>query len=163
MSDELDLEAGDPSEAERILNEGQVASRSRRQSRAKSGKSTPRKAATEAEDNSLRGDAREMFDDFAKAVERRDPELAEILQRRGEAMAQGLVSLSRKVKFLRSPLVLFIAFFQPTLAFWELGSYGISKYINWRQSKVAEGDYNQAGVANVTDVTRNNVSDGYAS
>ncbi len=138
---ELDLDAGDPSAAEKILSEGQAAratrTRGRSSSDSSSGKGKPKTAAfTEAEDKSLHGRLATAFQDLAETAKgREDLELADILERRKDAMAQGLVSLTRNIRVLRGPLVLLINFLEPTLAFWELATLGINRYIARQQRK----------------------------
>ena len=165
MSDELDLEIGDPQAADKIQAEGQAA-RGRRQTRRATGsksKSSGRKPASEAEENSLKDKVRAMFSDFHEALRERDPELADVLERRGEAMSQGLVSVTRTIPFLRGPLVLLVNFFQPTLAFWELGSLLTARWIARRNRRAVEQREQANGQPDVTDVTRNGEGNhGYA-
>lgn len=161
MSDELDLELGDANRAERILAAGKESGprgkRARSTSSAK--RTTGTKASSEAEERSLKSDLLEMFSDFSEQFTA-DPELKDILERRKEAMSQGLVALTRKIPFVRSPLKLIVALFQPTVAFWELGGYGVRRYLGWRnrialqQRAEANGD---------TDVAHVPGSDGYAT
>ncbi|MDE2101941.1 MAG: hypothetical protein KGL39_32140 [Patescibacteria group bacterium] len=168
MSD-LDLETGDLSRAEKIQAEGSAARSSRRQSRAAGSKSRTGKttAAKEAEDSGLKSKLQEMFQDFAEQFQERDPELADVLNRRKDAMSQGLVGLTRNIKLLRGPLVLLVNFFQPTLAFWELGGLLIHRYISHQQRRAIERREQQNGLTDVTDVTGNNQTDnenhGYAT
>lgn len=161
---ELDLTQGDSDAAARILEEGKAAGGNRRGrpkgSTAKS--TTARKTGSEAEDNSLRGDLRDMFNDFAEQFRERDPELAGVLERRKDAMSQGLVGLTRKIPPFRGPVKVLVAFFQPTLAFWELGSLLTGRYIERRQRRAYEHRAQQNGMTDETDVTGNSAAHGYA-
>lgn len=160
---EIDLTKGDPDAAEKIAAAGSSARRGRRgkSSDSSGSKGTTTKAAREAQDRTLKGELLEMFHDFAESFQEHDPELADILERRREAMSQGLVALTRKIGVLRGPVVLFVAFFQPVLAFWELGSYAVRRYVARQQRKANERRAAANGVE-VTDVTGNE-SHGYAS
>ena len=162
MSDELDLERGDVARAERILGLGKEAGPSRTTAKKPAAKSTTSRKTGDSEDGSLKSDLLEMFHDFAEQFAERDPELADVLTRRRDAMSQGLVGFTRKVPPLRRPLKVVVAFFQPTLAFWELGSLLIGRAITRRQRREAEYREQQNGQPNPTDITGNSTDHGYA-
>ena len=147
MSDELDLEQGDPAAADKILAAG-TESRAKRTAGRPKGSTSKAKttAATEAEDKTLYGRLVGAFHDLSESARvRDDDELADILEHRKEPMAQGLVSLTRNIRILRGPLVLLVNFLEPTLAFWELGSLTARRYIARRQRIAWEQQQQRAG------------------
>ncbi len=135
MSPDLDLEHGDEDAAEKILSSS-APSRAKRttSSTSKTAGAAKSKTVTDADNKALYGRLVAAFHDLSEqAAAREDNELADILERRKESMAQGLVSLTRNVLFLRGPLVLLINFLEPSLAFWELGGLAIRRYIARQQ------------------------------
>lgn len=155
MNDELDLENGNASEAERLLAAGQEARRGRGRPKGSTTRASTKKKApgfTEADDKTLKGRLVKAFSDWqAVAESREDEELADILERRKDAMAQGLVSLTRNIPVLRGPLVLLANFLEPLFAFGELGKLGITRWINRRETRLmAQQEANGVPVADVS-------------
>lgn len=146
---ELDLEHGDRAAADKLQSEGKEARTRRRSTSSTSSKSKPKSAPTnDAEEKSLTVRLSSAFSDLADQAEaHQDLELADVLNRRKDAMSQGLMSLTRTVRFLRPPLLLFLIFLEPTLAFWELGGLATRRYIARAQRK--QWERQQADVAGV--------------
>jgi hypothetical protein len=147
MASELDLETGDESEAQRILEAGQEARANRASARGKKSSGTKRTAASATEENALTARLNQSWQDLADMFQNReDPELADVLRRRGDAMTQGLMSLTRTLIPLRKPLVFAVAFLEPVLGFWELGSLLAGRYVRRRAEKIAAQQMANGGV-----------------
>lgn len=146
---ELDLSKGDPDAADKIQSEGQAARASRSKSRTTTSKrKSP--AASDAADKDIRSRLVAAFSDLAdQAAAHEDEELADVLTRRKEAMSNGLVSLTRNLTILRSPLLFFLIVLEPVLAFWELGGLAARRYVA-RSQRIKEERRMQAGVTGVT-------------
>lgn len=81
-----------------------------------SSRSTTRASATQEKE--LKGRLSACFDRISEALtERGDEELAELVRDDAAVMAQGLVSLTRPFRALRTPLLAFVAIIEPLLAF----------------------------------------------
>jgi hypothetical protein len=107
------------------------------------------KAAVNAqrEDNEVDSRARRVFDRIAKAVETRgDSELAEILREDAEIMAQGLVSLTKSIKFLRTPLLILLNLVEPVLAFGRIGRLLYNRLAERQERRAMERQEQQQGL-----------------
>lgn len=152
---ELDLERGDPSAAARIAAEGSARSKRARSSKSDgdSGSSSGSrsgggsKTSGKGTDASLANRLGEAFSRLADQLEARDDqELADAIRQDSRAMSQGLVSLTRAVTFLRLPLLLFLGFLEPILAFWHVGSILFGRWVARRQRVMQEREMAAAGV-----------------
>lgn len=86
--------------------------------KAKSSRSKSRPSSSTAQEKDLRGRLSGCFDRIAATLdERGDEELAELVRQDAEVMSQGLVSLTRPFRALRTPLLAVIAVIEPALAF----------------------------------------------
>lgn len=78
----------------------------------------PRPKTTPTAERELRGRLSDCFDRIAESVRQRgDDELADLLADDAAIMAQGLVSLTRPFRALRTPLLALVAIVEPALAF----------------------------------------------
>src|SRR6516225_11145308 len=113
MANELDLEHGDPSRADPDER------RRRRRSNAGAGTATGEtKTEERALDRELHSRLVEAFDQVVEWREaRNDEELATAIREDRERMAKGLVSLTHTVQPLRQPLLVFLGFVEPVMAF----------------------------------------------
>lgn len=149
----LDLEKGDYERAEQIAKEGQERSKRVRSSRGgdssgggSSSKSSGSKTASQRTDTDLVSRLDSAFSRLAEQLAaREDHELAEAIVQDKEAMSKGLVSLTRGVKFLRTPLVVVLNFLEPVLAFWHVGGILLGRFIERRQRVMAERQQAAAG------------------
>lgn len=161
MANDLDLEFGDEERAdaspaerrrmaradvERNKQEGEGRSRaSRGTSGSKKRTTTP--AAAQREDNEVTSRLLDVFERITNALEERgDEELATIIREDAGAMTQGLVSLTKSVKFLRKPLLILLNFVQPVLAFGRTGRVLWGRF-RLRQERLA---YERQGGEQVT-------------
>lgn len=136
----LDLENGDedlanatPSERRRAAQREADKSGEKPKTRTSRSKATS-DAKVETELDSRLG---RTFDRIAVALEQRgDDELASVVREDAGAMAQGLVSLTRSVKFLRSPLLMSLNLIEPILAFGRVGRIMYVRFLE-RQSRIA--------------------------
>lgn len=123
MADELDLEQGDPKFFQRVTAAGKE-----RTAQARAAKTPPSRASTaakqaadKAEDGWLKTELLNSFTDWQEATQ--DEYLADLLGRRKDQMASGLVALTRNIRFLRGPVITMVKFVQPIMAFRELIAY----------------------------------------
>ena len=138
MSDDLDLERGDEALAEKIAANQSQAKAGREQRKAASGKSTSSARKTQSSSRSratpdeiLKDRLNGAFDRIAEQLlVRGDVELSSVIHEDRDALTAGLVSLTRTVKILRMPLVMFLAFLEPLLAF---GRVGRILFYRWRE------------------------------
>lgn len=139
----LDLEDGDPELADASPRARRAAARkatagdSDTPTRKPASKraSAPAQDRTEAEISSR---LNRTFDRIAQALDvREDAELADIIREDKEAMGQGIVSLTRSIKVLRSPLLMALNFVEPVLAFGRVGRvlYGRWAYRRWQRAQ----------------------------
>lgn len=142
--EELDLERGDASRTDALLaqEKGQERSRTRRSSGGSSktvGNSgaTRRRSTTESRtDDVLRTRLLRAFDRLSEwRIKKGDDELGEALAEDKEQMADGLVSLTKTIKFLRAPLLLVLAFIEPVLAFGRVGSILVGRWYEWQTTR----------------------------
>ena len=129
MPDELDLEHGDPSRREER--------RTRRRQRDSTGSvGTESKTDTRRLDNELHS---RLVDAFNQIVEwreaREDEELATAINEDKEKMAKGLVSLTHAVAPLRQPLLIFLGFVEPILAFGRVGRILATRWVARQQRR----------------------------
>lgn len=141
---EIDLENGDPDRAERIAKvrgdqeAGQARSRAARASSKseKSDKPSATKAkssSTGTTDANLKSRLRDAFVRLADQRETKDDtELSLALREEADAMAQGLVSLTRNITPLRFPLLFVLNFLEPVLAFWRVGGILLGRFATRR-------------------------------
>lgn len=125
----LDLENGDEALANATPAERRRAARKAAAEGEASGGSGSRKPASrsskatqEREGTELLSRLDRTFDRIALALEARgDAELADTIREDKTAMSQGLVSLTRSVKALRSPFLMLLNLVEPVLAFGRVG------------------------------------------
>ncbi len=150
---EIDLTKGDPLELEKLMGSksggSTRSSTTSKTSASASAKTKPAQTKNDAEDAPLKVKLTEQLNDLAEAVENSDPILSDILTRRAEQMAQGLVSLTRVVPFLRMPLVFALNFLQPLLAFFELIRHLAGRWSYSRAIKRARREAEARGVVTV--------------
>lgn len=138
MSDELDLETGDP-------GRGDAASERRRRRRESSTTEAPKQSG--GIENEVRSRLARVFDRIAKAREaQEDHELAEVIREDTDAMTQGFVSLTSNVPFLRMPLVMALNILEPVLAFSRVGRIILIRVINRRNERFAEQEPDEGQV-----------------
>jgi len=130
MADELDLERGIPSRGEER--------RSRRREGSSETKSTGDKASEklDRELHSRLTDALEQVVEWRMA--RQDAELATAISEDKEKMARGLVSLTHVVAPLRRPLLIFLGFVEPLLAFGRVGRILTERWLERRRERAEE-------------------------
>ena len=75
---------------------------------------------------------------------RGDEELAIAIDEDKAKMAAGLVSLTRAVTPLRKPLLIFLGFVEPVMAFGRVGAILFRRAVERRQRKIAEWEAAQA-------------------
>jgi hypothetical protein len=130
MADELDLEKGDPSRAEQ------------RRQRRREATSTPTgesKATTDKLDKELHSRLVDAFDQVVEWREARDDEeLATAISEDKEKMAKGLVSLTHAVVPLRQPLLIFLGFVEPVLAFGRVTRILATRWVARRQQQAED-------------------------
>ena len=157
---ELDLTSGDPKRAARIAQirdeqeEGAAASRARRgtakpksesSSSSSKSKSTSSKGSTDA---GLKGQLKDAFERLAEQRNSKgDEELGTALQEEAESMAQGLISATRALPFLRQPLLFLLGVLVPVLAFWRVGSILANRWADRREAVMREREMAAAGAA----------------
>jgi hypothetical protein len=130
MADELDLERGDPSRAEE---------RSRRRRERQAGAGGESQAATVKLDKELHARLVESLDRVQEWREaREDMELAVAIEQDKEKMAKGLVSLTHAVTPLRQPLLVFLSFVEPLLAFGRVGRILATRWVTRRQRQAED-------------------------
>lgn len=139
----LDLEEGDEE-----LAKATPAQRRRAARKAAGENETREPAATRSRSSAAVQDRVESelvsrldrtFDRIAKALDARDDtELADVIREDKEAMGQGLASLTRSVKFLRSPLLVVLNLVEPMLAFGRVGRIMYVRFAERQQRIVAE-------------------------
>lgn len=106
------------------------SSRSSRSSNAK-------KSST---DNDLKSRLHTVFDRIADAAEARgDSELAEVLREDRDVMATGLVSLTRPLAALRTPLLAVLAIIEPVMAFSRIGRLAFGRVLVRRAERATDG------------------------
>jgi hypothetical protein len=136
MADELDLERGDPSRAEE---------RRARRRRSTGDSETKTTASEKVLDRELHA---RIVDAFGQVVEwreaREDEELATAINEDKEKMAKGLVSLTHAVEPLRQPLLIFLGFVEPVMAFGRVGRILGGRWIARRQQQAEEMAMQQA-------------------
>lgn len=150
----LDLEQGDEKLADATPAERRAAARrAARQGKdsEKSTSSTPKRSRASVTSDRIEAELlsrlSRTFDRIAQTLEARDDaELAGVIREDSDAMSQGLVSLTRSVKFLRSPLLMALNLIEPALAF---GRVGRTLYVRFaeRQQRIAWERQSQQGVA----------------
>lgn len=129
MADEIDLERGVPDSADE--------KRRRRQSGGSS-EGTRRPASEGQVDKELHSRMVAAFDQVVEWREARDDEeLATAISEDKDKMAKGLVSLTHVVQPLRGPLLIFLGFVEPVLAFGRVGRILGERFIMRRQ-RIAE-------------------------
>lgn len=137
----LDLEHGDEELADATPAERRRAAR-KRAADSGGGTSTPRpsrsKAAQERVETELVSRLHRTFDRIALALDSRgDEELAVVIREDAAAMTHGLVSLTRNLKVLRSPLLMALNLIEPVLAFGRVGRIMYGRFVA-RQARVAQ-------------------------
>ena len=124
--DDLDLENGDseraslsPEERARIASEA-ASTRRKAQSQKKTGTGSRAKAMLDKIDSELASRIDRSFDKLADWIANRgDDELADAIREDKGPIGSGLVSVTRKVKFLRGPLFMFLSVFEIVLSILE--------------------------------------------
>lgn len=149
--DDLDLESGDEDRADASPAERRRLAREAAEGRARSGntgRQTPKgktQAAAKREDTDVRSKLDRALDRIAKTLETRgDLELAGVIREDHEQIAEGLVSLTSGVRFLRTPLVFLLNVVEPVLAFGRIARILLGRW----QDRAARRQYereNQQG------------------
>jgi hypothetical protein len=140
---EIDLEIGDPSVAD-----PSPAARRRRTARTKEDGTKKATQAPERSDEETSGKLNGVFGRIAEALRARgDEELATAIEEDSAAMGQGLVSLTRNFRPLRTPLLLALSVAEPVLAFGRVGRILADRFRQRRREAQLRND--------VTDATRN--------
>lgn len=132
MADDLDLERGDPSRAE----ERRTRRRSTRDSNAVGGESKTLSEKLDRELHSRLVESLERVQEWRES--REDMELAEAIGQDKDKMAKGLVSVTHVVQPLRGPLVIFLGFVEPVLAFGRVGRILTVRWVERRQQKAED-------------------------
>lgn len=110
----------------------------------KSGKSKPKSSkpksrSTTTAERELRGRLAACFERIAASLEQRgDDELAEIVRDDAEIMSQGLVSLTRPFRALRTPLLAAVAIVEPVLAFGRIFRVLAGRFVERRAARAEE-------------------------
>lgn len=148
---EIDLTEGDPLELDNLMSgKGGTTRKSAGTARPKAApRTTGKPTDSEREDKSLEAQILEQLKDLAEGVMASDPQLADILERRGEQMAHAFVSLTRMIPFLRTPLLLIVNFLQPFFAFWEVLRHLFGKWSYRRAVRRAQREAEARGVVTV--------------
>lgn len=126
----LDLESGDEKRADDIS-----ARQRRRESRRKTSTSTSR---PKSEEGDVKSQLIAIFERIADQLDaRNDDELGPAVREEKEAMAQGIVAVTRLAPFFRAPVVLFIALVEPFLAFFRVGRILVFRFFQ-RRARIAQ-------------------------
>lgn len=135
MADILDLTEGDEERAEKVAARqaaGRAESKTARATRSRP--SVAQRAETELRERTVH-----VFQRIADTLAARDDEeLATAISEDSEAMATGLVSLTRQVKWLRGPLLFFLSLAEPLLAFGRVGRILLRRAGEWRYRRAEE-------------------------
>lgn len=92
---------------------------------------------TATADKELRGRLEEVFVRIADAADARgDTELADIVREDGPVMATGLVSLTRPVRALRTPIVMALGIVEPVMAFSRVARMMVYRFFDRRGATV---------------------------
>lgn len=141
MPDDLDLELGNESLADRITASSRGESRTRTQSKSASSTSGNKRSSSPSADDVLNEQLVETFHKLAVQLQsRNDDELALAIETDAMSMAKGIMSLTHVVKWMRRPVVLFLGFLEPILAFWHVGGIFLSRWIDRRERKRRQHD-----------------------
>jgi hypothetical protein len=131
MTDELDLERGDPDRSD--AQSERAKRRAARRQRSTEEASKP--GASDGEVSSRLG---RVFERIAEAREARDDiELATVIREDADAMTQGFISITSNVPFLRMPLIMALNVFEPLLAFSRVGRILLWRFLERRQRRMA--------------------------
>jgi hypothetical protein len=151
---ELDLETGDaeraemsPAERRRIAREAAAEGKERSQQARASNKTTSARSqnARDKVEAELILRLDQAFDRIVKALMARgDEELASVINEDKGAMGQGLVSLTRNVKFLRGPLIFLLNVIEPVLAFGRVGRILYYRFMQRQERRAMEREQWQA-------------------
>jgi len=129
MADEIDLESGETPAARRRRER-----RTERSTVAGESKTTSEKLDRELHSR--------IVTSFERVVEwreaRDDQELATAIDEDKDKMATGLVSLTHTVAPLRQPLVTFLGFVEPLLAFGRVGRILVTRWVTRRQQRAQD-------------------------
>lgn len=138
MSDEIDLEVGEPDPDESPSARRRARRRAARSSDSDSGGSSSRSKSSGGKSDA--GLVTQLDTAFSKLADqmaaRDDEELAEALMDERHAMSQGMVSLTSGLPFLRPILVLVLALAEPILAFWRVGRILFYRFLSWRERRI---------------------------
>jgi hypothetical protein len=127
---ELDLEFGDPL---RASPEGETRRRRRATTEAKSEADD-----TGAVETEIRSRLDRLFDRIVKAREAvEDEELAEVIREDADAMANGFISVTHNVPFLRLPLIMLLNILEPVLAFYRVARILVIRWFARRAERAA--------------------------
>lgn len=137
----LDLEEGDAELAEATPAQRRRAARQAADGNTATAKKPAARSRAAASQDRLETELASRldrtFDRIAKTLEARDDiELADVIREDKDAMSQGLVSLTRSVKFLRSPLIMALNLVEPALAFGRITRVLYGRWAD-RQRRIA--------------------------
>lgn len=135
MPDELDLDRGDPARAEE-RRARRAARTSSKTSASASGESKTNSDKLDRELHSRLVGSLEQIQEWRQA--RDDNELAAAIEQDKDKMAKGLVSLTHAVVPLRKPLLVFLGFVEPVLAFGRVGRILTFRWVERRQRMAEE-------------------------
>lgn len=129
---EFDLDDPPP-----VLDDETPAARRRRQRRERSGggeeKEKPKPKPSPKAETDLRGRLEVAFGKLADQLRaRNDEELADAFDEGKEAISQSLVTMTATIRWMRKPLLLFVGFLEPVLAFWRIGRILLGRLIMFR-------------------------------
>lgn len=152
----LDLDVGDPERAERIAARADEIEKERnkrttgRRPDTSKGKSTSTSRATAARSAAAKAETELLsrlertFDRIVSALQDRDDvELATVIEEDKEAMSRGLVSVTRTVSWLRSPLIMSLNLVEPVLAFGRVTRILFLRFVERRQRILTEQQMQQ--------------------
>lgn len=138
----LDLEEGDEELANATPAERRRAARKAATEGKETATKTPSRARAAVSDRAeaeLVSRVSRTLDRIVKVLEaREDDELANIITEDRDAMSQGLVSLTKSIKILRSPFLIALNLVEPTLAFGRVGRVLYVRFMERQQRRAWE-------------------------
>lgn len=136
MSDELNLERGDPSRSD------SAAERRKRRRESASGSTSSSTRAEAKVESEVRSQVARAFDGLAKnRYTHEDIELGDAIAEESDAMTEGFVSLTTNVTALRMPVIILLNVIITLMAFGRVGGILLSRAQERRARKQAEAEY----------------------